>query len=374
MMKDRTGGFRHLNRFLPLCIALALMQVFVSMPVFAQKAVRVRVAAVIEAPLRQYLNLSGSLRASKLSALSSQVDGYVTGVPVQAGDHVQPGQVVVTLDSTLPELELARLESALLEAESLLTDQQRRSREAADLMNANNFSRSEAESLLAEVVVREARLAQIKVQTAMQRTRVDRHTVRAPFEGVITEKHVEVGQRVSGAAPLLQIASMDPIWAEVQLPEQYLGRVRKGSAARLQAPTTGQSWIETSVSRVVPVSTGGSRTFLVRSELPNGGWVLAPGMSVKMQLTLDSQEQGQVLQLPLDAIVRNAAGATSVWLVVDGDPVSVAARNVDLGRRAGHSIEVLAGDIAVGDSVVIRGNENLQAGQAIIPSRKKAAR
>ena len=86
------------------------------------------------------------------------------------------------------------------------------------------------------------------------------------------------------------------------------------------------------------------------------------------------KEQGQVLQLPLDAIVRNAAGATSVWLVVDGDPVSVVARNVDLGRRAGHSIEVLAGDIAVGDSVVIRGNENLQAGQAIIPSREQAAR
>jgi RND family efflux transporter MFP subunit len=340
----------------------------------AQEAARVEVAEVVQAPIRQNLNLSGSLRSPQLSELSSQVDGYVTDVPVQAGDHVQPGQVVIRLDDTLPQLELERLEAALLEAQSQLADQRRRSREAEDLMNENNFSRSEFESLQAEAVAREARLAQIKAQTAMQRTRVERHRVKAPFAGVIIEKRVEVGQRISGAVPLLQIASMDPIWAEVQLPEQYLGRVHAGSTLLLQTPTAGDAWIEASVSRVVPVSTQGARTFLVRSELANKDWSLAPGMSIKVRLELDSGQGGPTLQVPLDAVVRRTTGETGVWLVVPGTPATVDLRPVSLGRRAGPLVEVVRGDIRAGDKVVTRGNESLRAGQAVALHGEQAIR
>ena len=332
----------------------------------AQPPVRVEVATVIAAPLQEQLNLSGSLRSPQLSALSSQVDGYVIAVPVQAGDHVQAQQVVISLDDTLPRLELSRLESALREAQSQLEDQQRRSREAARLMNESNFSRSEFESLEAEVVVWEARLAQIQVQTAMQRTRVARHTVKAPFEGVVTAKHVELGQRVSGAIPLLQIASMDPIWAEVQLPEQFLGRVSKDSSLLLKTPAAGATWIESTVSRVVPVSSSGARTFLVRAELPNPDWTLAPGMSIKVRLALATDAGGNALQVPLDAVVRRANGDTSLWLVRPGQAPTVERRLITLGRRAGAMVEVLGDTVSAGDVIVNRGNEGLRNGQAVI--------
>jgi RND family efflux transporter MFP subunit len=328
----------------------------------------------VAAPLQESLNLSGGLRSPQLTALSAQVDGYVTGVAVQAGDRVQADQVVITLDDTLPRLELVRLESALVEAQSLLADQQRRSREAARLMNENNFSRSEYESLEAEVVAREARLAQISAQSAMQRTRVGHHTVKAPFAGVVIEKSVELGQRISGPTPLLQIASMDPVWAEVQLPEQYLARVHPGSAIRLQSPAADNDWIDAQVSRVVPVSTQGSRTFLVRSELPNADWALAPGMSIKVQLSLTDTREDEALQVPLDAVVRRSGGETSLWVVVGEDPAVVESRPVILGRRAGAMVEVLEGDIRVTERVVVRGNESLRPGQEVILHHAQAAR
>lgn len=354
--------------------ALLFLAIVVAIPAFAEQPVRVKIATVVEAELRETLNLSGSLRSPQFSELSSQVDGYVIAVPVQAGDHVQPGQLVISLDDTLPRLELQRLEAALREAQVQLKDQQRRSREAEDLMNENNFSRSEFESLQAEVVAREARLVQIKTQTAMQRTRVERHRVKAPFEGVVIEKRVEVGQRISGAVPLVQIAGMDPIWAEVRLPEQYLGRVHTGSALRLQTPAANDTWIEASVSRVVPVSTQGARTFLVRSELANKDWSLAPGMSIKVQLELDSDQGGQTLQVPLDAVVRRTTGETSVWLVVAGKPATVESRPVTLGRRSGPLVEVARGNLRAGDRVVTRGNESLRAGQAVVVHGEQAAR
>ena len=103
---------------------IVLLSILIASGSIAQEPARVEVATVIEAPLQQSLNLSGSLRAPQHSALSAQVDGYVTAVPVQAGDRVQPGQVVIALDDTLPKLELERLQSALREAESLLARSQ----------------------------------------------------------------------------------------------------------------------------------------------------------------------------------------------------------------------------------------------------------
>ncbi len=340
----------------------------------AQGPARVTIATVVEAPLEQQLSLSGTLVSPQHTNLSAQVDGYVTAIRVQAGDHLVRGQVLLNLDAELPRLEYQRLQAVLEEAEAQLADQRRRTREARDLMNDNNFSRSEFETLQAEVVAREARVAQMRAQVSMQRTRVERHTVESPFAGVMVDKHVEVGQRISGTTPLLEIARMDPLWADVRVPEQYLGRVHRGSAMQVLGPAGDARWIDTIVSRAVPVGTGGSRTFLVRAELDNADWQLAPGMSIRVQLPLDGAADEQVLQVPQDAVSRMATGETQLWVVQPGDPTTVTARNVQLGRRAGPLVEIVSGQVRADELVVTRGNEALRDGQTVELARDQAAR
>ena len=354
----------------PTFLARSLLSLFLLVAVSsqAQSPVRVSVAGVVEAPMNQLLSLSGTLRSPQHTALSAQVDGYVTGIRVQPGDHLEQGQVLLTLDDELPRLEQQRLQAALAEAEALLSDQKRRTREARNLMDENNFSRSEFETLQAEAVAAEARVVQIRAEAKMQDTRVGRHTVKSPFTGVVVEKLVEVGQRISGTTPLLEIARMDPIWADVRVPEQYLGRVHEDSVMHLQSHADGADWIRATVTRTVPVSVGGSRTFLVRAELANSDWQLAPGMSIKVQLTLDSEDERPVLQVPIDAVVRRPGGETRLWVLGEGSPATVSARAVTLGRRSGDRIEVLGGELRAGERVVVRGNENLTEGQKVVPS------
>jgi RND family efflux transporter MFP subunit len=241
-------------------------------------------------------------------------------------------------------------------------------------MDDNNFSRSEYETLLAEQSAREARLLQIQAELEMQRTRVNYHTVKAPFSGVVTRRLAQPGQRVTGATPLLELASMDPIWAEVQLPEQYLGRIHTGGIMQLQTAAEGNRWREATLTRVVPVTSSGTRTFLVRAELPNPDWQLAPGMSIRVQLPLDGTRSEQVLQVPQDAISRLSSGETRLWVVKPGDPTTVAARKVQLGRRSGSLVEIVSGRLAADELVVTRGNEALREGQTVVIAREQAAR
>ncbi|MEM8549014.1 MAG: efflux RND transporter periplasmic adaptor subunit, partial [Pseudomonadota bacterium] len=257
---------------------------------------------------------------------------------------------------------------------TLLADQGRRAREARDLLDENNFSRSEYETLLAERSAREARLLQIQADLEIQRTRVDRHTVRAPFSGVITRRLAQAGQRVTGNTPLLELASMDPIWAEVQLPEQYLGRIQTGGIMKLQTAADQNQWREATLTRVVPVTSSDTRTFLVRAELANADWALAPGMSIRVQLPLDSAANRDVLQVPQDAVTRLPTGETRLWVVSPGEPATVSARPIQLGRRSGALVEIVAGQVSVKDLVVVRGNEALREGQEVVMTREQAAR
>jgi multidrug efflux pump subunit AcrA (membrane-fusion protein) len=97
-------------------------------------------------------------------------------------------------------------------------------------------------------------------------------------------------------------------------------------------------------------------------------------MSIKVHLELDGDSDGQVLQVPLDSVVRRTSGETRVWLVVPGQPATVESRPLVLGRRSGQMVEVTRGEIRAGDRVVVRGNESLRAGQAVILHEEQAAR
>ncbi len=334
---------------------------------------RVEVASITRASMAHTVTLSGSLRSPQSSAISARVAGYVTGFAVEAGTRVVPGQLLLTLDDEIAGLELKRREAVLREAEALVADQQRRVSEAADLIEANNFSRSELASLRAELAARRARLAQFRVETEIQRTRLGHHRVTAPFPGMVTERMVEVGNQVSADTPLLGVARMDPLWAEVQLPQRYLNQIDVGTPVRVSPDYSGGEWLAAEVSSLVRVSTDGSRTFLVRCELDNPEWRLAPGMSLSMELALGGNEP--VLQVPADAITHDVGGRTRVWIVqessADTTPIATPL-DVEVGRRAGDRVEVTGEGLGPGARVIVRGNEGLRPGQAVAISRAGA--
>jgi len=355
------AGFRSRLLF-ALAVAVAP-----ALPRAQPPAARVEVTPVVEGPMEERLALSGSIRSPRDGQVFSQVDGYVTGVDVLPGERVAEGQVVLRLDDEIPRLELRRLRALLAEAESLHEDMRRRTREAKDLIEDDNFSRSEYESLRAETLAAEARVATIRAEAAIQETRLRQHAVVAPFDGVVARKLVERGQRISGSTPLLRVFSMDPLWADVRVPEQYLPRISTGDAMEIR-PATGAP-IGTAVKWIVPAGADQSRTFLVRGEFPNPDWRIAPGMSVRVEIA-PGRDAANTLQIPVDAVVRTGDGTARVWVVERGtNPPVARSREVALGRRGGDLTEIVSDELDAGDEVVVRGNEDLREGQPLIVHR-----
>ncbi len=332
----------------------------------AAAEMKVLVAPVVSAPLVKQLPLSGSIASPRFSALAARVDGYVEKLLIDVGDSVQAGDPLLELDPRLARLELQRLAAAKEEADFLYGDAARLAREAKKLAASKNISQTEYETRIAQAAANKARTMQLAAQYAAQQEQLARHTLRAPFAGIIAEKLTEAGQWASAESAAFRLVQIDPLLVEVRVPDRYFGELEVGSAVTLMVSFRSETKITAAIERIVPVGNVDSRTFLARIKIPNADGALAPGMAVRAEFSLGDGQAAAVLQVPVDALVRRTDGSTLVWVVRTERDARVAQPvQVTLGRSAGNRIEVRSDQLKPGDSVVILGNESLRSGQAV---------
>ncbi len=177
-------------------------------------------------------------------------------------------------------------------------------------------------------------------------------TVPAPAGGVVLERLVQVGERVSAGMPLYRLAARSPVWVEAQIPEAYMAGVREGAMATIEMQShPGREW-SGRVARVYPEVDPISRTGRIRITLPNPGGEVRPGMYATVSLEGRPLEaDGELLLIPRDAVIRS--GLRDV-VFVEEHPGHFVARAVTLGGTAGDHVQVLSG-LLEGERVVARG-------------------
>jgi len=242
--------------------------------------------------------------------------------------------------------------------------------EGRRLVGERNISRSEHESRLVNEAVAEQRHRQLTAETEMQQTRVRRSTLRAPFAGVIGFKMTEEGEWLAAGSPAFNLAQLDPLRVQARVPERYYGEVRAGTPVSLTFDALPGETVQAAVDSVVAVSDLETRSFIARTDIPNKGGRLAPGMSARLEFQVGGEASAPVLQVPADALVRRYDGSIVVWVVREGSAVPLA---VTAGRRSGRHVEVNVADAGQGlrddDVVVTLGNESLREGQAVTAVR-----
>lgn len=353
-------------RFLPVLLAAAL-----AAPLPAAAQMRVKVTPVVAAPVQQTLQLPGTLVSPRSSALAARVEGHVDSLLVEVGDRVATGQPLLRLDDTIARLELERLEISLAEAELLQRDAQRLAREAEALAGAQSMSQSRYRTQLAQAAIEEAKVRQIRAAIAIQRERVARHGLAAPFAGVVTQRRAERGQWVGAGDSVLQLTATDPLRVELDVPERHHGRVAAGTPVTvLPADAEGDAAIAGTVERVVPAADPVSRNFRVHIALANPDGRLMPGMSARVTVALGDAPGASAiaLQVPADAVERRPDGSARVWVVQRGGDGSVARPvAVRTGRHVGDRVEIVSPDLRPDDLVVVQGNEGLRPDQPVVP-------
>ena len=344
-----------------LGIALALA-VLCTPGALAQTASPVTVAVVEQTRSDEEMRLTGTVTSERTASLSPRVSGLVSRVRVDAGDRVSKGKALVDLDATLAKLALERTAAAVEEAQAQLSEQDRLYEEAREMFARGLVPETFMHAAAAERRVAAARVNRLVAEQKEQREVVRRHTLVAPFTGVVSNRYTDPGEWVETGSPVLDLVDMGRLRIDVQAPQERYDQISVGMPVKVSLDALIGETLEGKVIARVPVNDPGARTFLVRVRLTSASQVMTPGMSAQVAVPL--RGGGRLVKVPRDAIVRKPDGSAHVWVINDGDVTTVSERQVDLGRSLRDWVDVRSG-LEPGVRVVVRGNETLREGQQV---------
>jgi membrane fusion protein (multidrug efflux system) len=296
----------------------------------------------------------GTLVAVRGVTLGSELAGLVREIGFDSGAFVSRGDVLVKLDTSTEEAQLA---SARADAE-LAKISLRRQRALRD---ANSNS-------LADLDAADAHAKQAAANVASLEATIAKKTIRAPFDGRVAIRQVELGQVLSSGAAVASLQSIHPIHADFWLPQQTLAELKPGMRALLHTDVFPQvSWegVITTINSEVDVAT---RNVRVRATFPNADGRLRPGMFANVEVL--SPDKRPVVVIPATSVIYAPYG-DSVFVLEEkrdaGGNVATAARQkfVRLGERRGDMVAVASG-VAGGETVVTSGAFKLRNGTAVV--------
>ena len=325
----------------------------------------IETSTVTSERITESVELAGTVRAILDSLVASEVDGRVADRRVDNGDRVSKGQALIRLDSARVDKSLAFARAEKDEVAALLELAERQERRARELYEDEVVSIHDLDEAVSNRQSLEGRLRGIEVRIASIEDDIARTQIRAPFSGVVTEIHTEVGEWISQGDPVVRLSNLNKLEIQLAVPERYFPLLTRGDAATATIEAIPGVTLDGKIFALVPRADSDARTFPVIVRAPNPGGVVGAGMLARVSLSLASGPD--VLLVPKDAIVRQAQ--RQMVFIVEGD--AVRAVSVRTGRATGSRVEVM-GELAAGDEVVIRGNERLAPGQKVRTETKTA--
>ena len=191
----------------------------------------VSVATVkMQKPVRELL-INGTLAADQAARLSASVSGLVSNLSVDIGSRVDAGDLLLALDSELVRLTLQQARASHKQQATTLADLQRQLDEASSLIARRSIAASEVRSLESQVEAAKAALAASQADVGRQQALLQRHTLKAPFPGVISAKLTEVGEWVVPGTPVLELVGTHALHADFAVPQRYFCLLYTSDAA-----------------------------------------------------------------------------------------------------------------------------------------------
>lgn len=283
----------------------------------------------VKVPIR--VEVTGQVTPIFQATLSSRIQGTIDTLLVREGEQVVKGQELIQLDNRDVKAELARARAEVDNTKAQLTRMK-------NLYVRDAVSKQEMENAVRAYKVAEANLKAVLAQLSYT-------VVKAPFNGVITEKKVEAGELASPGQPLLKMEDPRQLRLEATVAEGDLKSVSRGDKISVLIDALGAQVLKGTVSQILPAGDPQTHTFMVKVDLPQTAG-LKSGMFGRFQL---DKGVSQTILVPDSAVLER--GELSSIFVVGSDQIS-RLRYIKAGRRFDGQIEVLSG-INVGERVLL---------------------
>ena len=299
--------------------------------------------------MREPMLLSvGSLVATHGIQVSTEVEGIVSEILFESGKPVKANEVLIKLDISVDK---AALEA--LRAERKLSQVQ--FDRSKNLLKKNVTSKSEFDEVRAEFEAADARVRQ---QDAV----IKRKIIRAPFDGLLGIRNVDLGQYINDGDAIVSLQALDPIYVDYTLPERYATQVSAGQAVKLKLDAVPGKVFSGKVTALNAGIDTGTRTLKVRAILDNKDEVLRPGMFAQVETIVGDARP--VLTLPRTAVSVNTYG-NFVFIINKDESGKLSIKRTAV--KLGDSMDgrIIVNNLDAGTEVVRTGLVKLRDGMAV---------
>jgi RND family efflux transporter MFP subunit len=301
------------------------------------------VHAVTQTTMPEERWFDGTVAAVNQATVSAQTSATVQELLFDVGDQVPAGAVILRLVSTEQREGLNQAEAALAEANAVLAVATREHERSRDLLERKLISQSDFDQAAGRLKAATARVASAEAALKAARQRLSYTEVRAPYGGVVSARHVEVGEAVRPGTPLMSGFDPDIMRVEVDIPQTVATQVRAHRQARVLDGDDRAIVPERII--LFPVADPATSTVRARLELPREDSGLYPGQFVKASFTIGNTER---LLVPAASVVYRSE-ITGIY-VMEGDQPRL--RQVRVGGRFDDQVEIQSG-LEAGERVAL---------------------
>jgi RND family efflux transporter MFP subunit len=336
------------------------------------------------------LKLPGTMQALTEAPILARADGYLKRRLADIGDRVKAGQVLAEIDAPELDQQMHQADAAIEQAQASIEQAQaglaqgKANRELArisaermkTLVEKGISPQQEGDQYQAQLAAQDANVQALEKAILAQRSNLAAvksnrarleevqgyRTVKAPFDGVITVRNVDVGALVStGTTLLYRIAQIGTLRTYVNVPQASVNAVRVGQPATVTVSHLPGRTFRGTIARTANALDAASRTMLVEVDVPNTDGALFPG--VYAEVDLSGARPNPPLVVPAAAILFRSDGAQLA--VVQGDQ-TIHLQKITIGRDYGDRVEILQG-ISEGTTIVAVPGDSAREGAMVVP-------
>jgi membrane fusion protein (multidrug efflux system) len=282
---------------------------------------------------------TGTLRASDAVTVQPEVGGRIVALPFEQGQPVRAGTPLVELDKVTLRAERDKADAALVLARENFRRAEQLARQGAT-----------AARLLDEA---QASLRSADAELALTTARLERATVRAPFDGVVGLRDISVGRYVTPGDELVRLQRIDPLDLDFRVPERFLTKLAPGQKVTVSVDAVPGDAFPGTITALDPLVDVNGRAVRVRASVANPELVLRPGLFARVSLEVDPRPDAVLV--PEAAVTLQERGPV-VYRIADGRAVETP---VTTGVRRGGRVEITRG-LAAGEEVVVSGQVRLR--------------
>jgi len=284
------------------------------------------------------------VEAVRQSTVAAQIAGRIVELRFDVGDYVRKGEVIVRIDERAAAQALAASEAQVRQAEAALRNARAEYERARQLVTQKFLSQAALDRAEAEYKAAQERVSALLAGAGQAATERGFATVVAPYSGIVSARHVELGEMATPGKPLMTGFDPGTLRVTATVPQAQVAAIQAGAKARIELPSVAR-WIEAASLTIIPAADPRTHTTQVRIGLPAEVRGIYPGIYARAHFVTGRKP---ALLVPRAAVIRRSE-LTAVYVVSE----SIQLRQIRLGTAGDEkAVEVLAG-LRAGERVAL---------------------